>query len=142
MVVEGLTFALPFGSAQELQTALSIESAVGVPPVICQLRVTVVVVPEVIVVGDALRVSVKGTVTVVVWGTALPPGPVALMVNVVVDNTGTMDDHDVARTPVPSVVVTAGVIVTDVALVVAQVIVVVSPPFTVEGIAANCVITG
>ena len=59
-------------------TPLSIESAVGVPPVTCQLSVTVV--PAVIVLGDALWLSVKGTVTVVVLGTAVPPGPEALMV--------------------------------------------------------------
>jgi hypothetical protein len=116
------------------------ESAVGVPPVICQLSVTVV--PAAIVLGDALRLSVRGTVTVVVWGTAVPPGPEALMVNVVVDITGTMEDPEVGSEPVSSVCGTGGAIVTDVALVVAQVIVVVWPPFTVVGLAVNSVICG
>jgi hypothetical protein len=65
-----------------------------------------------------------------------------LIVNVVVDSTGTIDDPEVGRVPVPSVVVTAGVIVTDVALVVVQVMVVVWPPFTTAGFAVNSVICG
>jgi hypothetical protein len=121
-------------------TPLSIESAVGVPPVTCQLSVTVV--PAVIVLGDALRLSVKGTVTAVVLGTAVPPGPEALMVNVVVDSTGTMEDPEVGNEPVSSLCGTDGVMVTDVALVVVQLIVVVCPPFTVVGLAVNAVICG
>ena len=83
---------------QELHTALSIESAVAVPPVTCQLKLTAV--PATTVLGDALRVRVKGTVTVVVRGAAAPPGPDALIVNVVVDFTGTIEDPEVGSEPV------------------------------------------
>ncbi|PYX60582.1 MAG: hypothetical protein DMG76_02085 [Acidobacteria bacterium] len=92
--------------------------------------------------GDALRVRVKGTVTVVLWGAAAPPGPDALIVNVVVDFTGTIEDPEVGSEPVSSVWGTGGVIVTDVALVVIQVIVVVWPPFTAVGLAVNAMICG
>jgi hypothetical protein len=64
------------------------------------------------------------------------------MVNVVVDITGTMEDPEVGSEPVSSVCGTGGAIVTDVALVVAQVMVVVWPPFTVVGLAVNSVICG
>ena len=116
------------------------ESVVAVPPVICQLSVTGV--PATTVLGDALRVSLNGTVTVVVWGTAAPPGPVALMVNFVVEITGTMEDPEVGSEPVSSVWATGGVIVTDVALIVVQLMVVVWPPLTVVGLAVNSVICG
>jgi hypothetical protein len=116
------------------------ESAVALPPVICQLSVTVV--PGAIVLGDALRLSVIGTVTVVVLGTAVPPGPEALMVNVVVEITGTIEVPELGSEPASSVWGTGGVIVTDVALVVVQLIVVVCPPFTVVGLAVNAVICG
>jgi hypothetical protein len=94
------------------------------------------------VLGDALRLSVKGTVTVVVLGTAVPPGPEASMVNVVVDITGTMEDPEVGNEPVSLLCGTDGVMVTDVALVVVQLIVVVCPPFTVVGLAVNAVVCG
>src|SRR5258707_15041841 len=113
------------------------ESAVAVPPVICQLSVTCV--PATTVLGDAVRVRVKGTVTVVVWGPAVPPGPEALIVNVVVEITGTIADPEVGSEPVSSVCVTEGVIVTDGALAVGQVIVGVWPPFTAVGLAVNAV---
>ncbi len=58
--------------------------------------------------GDALRVRVKGTVTVVLWGAAAPPGPDALIVNVVVDFTGTIEDPEVGSEPVSSVWGTGG----------------------------------
>jgi hypothetical protein len=64
------------------------------------------------------------------------------MVNVVVDITGTMEDPDVGSEPASLVCGIGGVIVTDVALVVAQVMVVVWPPFTVVGLAVNSVICG
>ena len=120
-------------------TPLSMESAVAVP-VICQLSVTVV--PATIVLGDALRLSVIGTATVVILGTAVPPGPAALMVNVVVDITATTEDPEVGSEPVSLVCGTGGVIVTDVAFAVAQVMVVVWPPFTLVGLAVNTVICG
>ena len=107
-------------------------------PVTCQLTA----VPATTVLGDALRVRVKGTVTVVLWGAAAPPGPDALIVNVVVDFTGTIEDPEVGSEPVSSVWGTGGVIVTDVALVVIQVIVVVWPPFTAVGLAVNAMICG
>jgi len=116
------------------------ESAVAVPPVICQLSVTCV--PAAIVLGDALRLSVIGTVTVAVLGTAVPPGPEALMVKVVVEITGTIADPEVGSGPVSSVWGTGGVIVTDVALVVVQVMVVVWPLFRAMGLAVNVAIWG
>jgi len=64
------------------------------------------------------------------------------MVKVVVELTGTTDVPDVGREPVSSTCGTGGEIVTDVALVVAHVIVVVCPAFTAVGFAVNCVICG
>jgi hypothetical protein len=64
------------------------------------------------------------------------------MVNVVVDITGTTEDPELGSEPVSSVCGTGGVIVTDVAFVVAQVMVVVWPPFTLVGLAVNTVICG
>ena len=86
--------------------------------------------------------SVNGTCTVTLFGTAAPPGPEALIVNVAVENRGTTEDPEVDSEPVSSVWGTGGVIVTDVALVVVQVIVVVWPPFTTVGLAVNAVICG
>ena len=140
MVVEGLTLALLLGSVHEPHTPLSIESAVAAPPVTCQLKVTCV--PAAMVLGDALKVSVNGTCTVMLFGAAVPPGPEALMVNVVVEITGTIEDPEVGSEPVSSACTTGGVIVTDVALAVVQVIVVVWPPFTAVGLAVNAVICG
>jgi hypothetical protein len=116
------------------------ESAVAVPPVTCQVNVTELDCPVIIVLGEAINVSVNGTSTVTLFGTAVPPGPEALMVNVVVEITGTMEDPEVGSEPVSSVAATGGVIVTDVALVVVQVIVVVWPLFTAIGLAVNAVI--
>ena len=50
------------GRVQVAQTELSMLSAVAVPPVICQDKVAIS--PAVIVAGETLRLSVKGTVTV------------------------------------------------------------------------------
>ena len=75
-------------------------------------------------------------------GTAAPPGPVALMVKVVVEITGTIADPEVGSEPVSSACATDGVIVTDVALLVVQVIVVVWPPLTAVGLAVNAAICG
>jgi hypothetical protein len=108
--------------------------------VICQLKVTGV--PAAIVAGEALKLSVNGTVTVRLWGVAVPPGPVAEIENVVVLVTGVIADPEVGSGPEPSVCGTAGVIVTAVALVVAQVIVVVCPALNDVGAALNCVICG
>jgi hypothetical protein len=107
--------------------------------VICQVNVTGVDCPVIIVLGEAFNVSVKGTVTVTLFGAAAPPGPVALIVKVVVESTGTIADPEVDSAPVSSVAGTGGVIVTDVALVVVQVSVVVWPPFTTNGLAVNVI---
>ena len=65
-----------------------------------------------------------------------------MMVNFVVEITGTMEDPEVGSEPVSSVWATGGVIVTDVALTVVQLMVVVCPPLTVVGLAVNSVICG
>jgi hypothetical protein len=70
-------------------------------------------------------------------GVALPPGPDALIVKVVVALIGTTDDPEVDSGPLSFDWETDGAMVTDVALVVAQVIVVVCPAFTVVGLAPN-----
>ena len=64
------------------------------------------------------------------------------MVKVVVELTGTTEEPDVGSGPVPSACGIGGEIVTDVALAVAHVSVVVCPAFTVVGFAVNCVICG
>jgi hypothetical protein len=87
--------------------------------------------------GVAVRVKVNGTDTVTVCGPTLPPGPVAVSENVVFSVTGTTADPEVGNGPVASPSVTAGVIVIDVALVVAQVSVVVCPLFTAVGLTLN-----
>jgi hypothetical protein len=78
---DGVTPAVPWVSAQGLQTELpepsAMESEVAVPPVICHDSVDDS--PEVIVLGDAVKLNVNGTVTVRVCGAVVPPGPVAVM---------------------------------------------------------------
>ncbi len=124
MVLVGLTVALPLGRVHEAHTPLSIDREVAVPFVICQDNITCC--PAVVIVlGVALKPRVKGTSTVRLMGVALPPGPDALMVKVVVALIGTIDDPEVGSGPLSSVCGTGGVIVIDVALVVAHVIVVV-----------------
>lgn len=144
VVVVGLTLAVPCGSAQGLHTVPPepsvIESDVGVPPETCQANVTDC--PDAIVLADAVRLSVNGTVTVTVCGPAVPPGPVAVKENVVVAVIGVTEDPEVGSPFESSGIGTAGVIVTAVALVVAQVSVLVCPPLTVVGFAENCVICG
>jgi hypothetical protein len=54
------------------------ESAVAVPPVICQDKVAVE--PAVMVAGDTLRLRVKGTVTVAVAVAVVPSDDVAVRV--------------------------------------------------------------
>ena len=141
-MLAGVTVAVPCGSAHGSHTPLSMESAVAVPPVTCQVNVTAVECPVIIVLGEAFNVSVNGTSTVTLFGVAAPPGPEALMVNVVVEITGTMEDPDVDREPVSSGWGTGGVMVTDVASLVVQVIVVVWPLFTAIGLAVNVPIWG
>src|SRR5216684_2580459 len=136
-----MTLAVPWGSAQEAHTLLSIESDDAVPPVTCHDNVTAC--PEVMVLGEAVRPTVNGTFTVTIAGVALPPGPDALMVKVVVAFTTTTDEPEVDSGPVSSGVETGGVMVTEVALAVAQVMVAVCPPLTAVGVAVNVVmVTG
>lgn len=80
------------------------------------------------------------TVTATAWVAVVPLDAVAVMVKVVVAVIVTVADPEVASAVVP--VCTAGAIVTDVALVVAQVMVVVWPAVTAVGLALNCVIWG
>jgi hypothetical protein len=117
---------------------LSIESAVAVPPVICQDKVADW--PAVMVAGDTLRLRMKGTVTVRAWVAVVPSDEVAVRVYVVVAMMGAMDDPEVGSGPVSSDWGTAGEITTEAALVVAQVMVDVWPLFTSVGLALNCVI--
>ena len=74
---------------------------------------------------DVVRLRVKGTVTVSVWLTAVPSDDVAVSVKVVVAVTGATADPEVGNGPVSSDLGTAGEMVIDAALVVAQVMVVV-----------------
>lgn len=93
-------------------------------------------------VGDAVKVSVNGTVTVTVEGAEVPPGPVAVIEYFVVALMGTKSDPEVGSGPESSGTGIAGVIVIEVAFVVAQVSVVVCPAFTNIGFAENCVTCG
>lgn len=123
MVALGVTVAVPCGSAHGEQTPLSIESEEVVPPVTCQLNVAVC--PAVMVAGVTLKLRLNGTLTVSVCGAEEPPGPVAVMVNVVVVVTGGFAEPEVGRVIPSSVGATGGLIVTEVAFVVAHVMVVV-----------------
>lgn len=103
-MAEGFTVAVPCGRAHGLHTVLPepsfTASEVAVPPVTCQARFADE--PGGIVLGVAVRLSVKGTVTVTVAGADVPPGPVAVMVNVVVLGIVVSDDPDVGNGPVSS----------------------------------------
>src|SRR5258708_15245940 len=112
------------------------EGAVAVPWVICQVKVSAC--PAVIVLGEAIKLNTNGTVTVTL-PFAVPPGPDAAMLNVVVEATGTIAEPDVGSGPMSSCGI-VGEIATDVALLVGQVSVVVCPAFTAAGVAENCVI--
>jgi len=142
VVAVGVTVAVPWVGEHGLQTALPDASvmvnAVGGPPLICQVRVALC--PCVIVVGEAERLNVRGTVTVSVCGPALPPGPVAVMEYAVVALTGIVAEPVVGSGPESSATGRVGVIVIDVALLVAQVSVVVCPALTSVGLALNFVI--
>jgi len=146
VVTAGVTVAVPFPcvSEQGLHTELpepsTIDSAVGVLPVICQARVELC--PVVMVVGVAVRVRINGTVTVTVCGPAVPAGPVAVSEKVVVVATGVVTEPEVGRAPDSSVSVMDGVTETEVAFVVVQVSVVDWPALTEVGLAVNCVICG
>ena len=98
--------------------------------------------PGTIVFGLAVRANVTGTETVTVCGPVLPPGPVAVIENVVLVLTGTTADADVGSAPESSGIEIWGVIVTDVAFSVVHVSVVVWPLFTVLGLTLNWVIVG
>lgn len=85
-MAEGVTVADPCGVAQGLQTAWPEPSTTvneaGGPAAICQLSVAFW--PGVMLLGDALKLSVTGTVTVTVAGPEAPPDPVAVREKVVV----------------------------------------------------------
>jgi hypothetical protein len=146
VVAAGFTVALPCCGEHGLHTALFDPStsvnavAVAVPPVICQESVELC--PDVMVPGDAVRLRVNGTVTVTVWGPAMPAGPVAVSEYVVVALTGTVAEPEVGSGPESSPTGRVGLIVIDVALVVVHVSVVVCPALTSVGFAVNCVICG
>lgn len=136
--------ALPWAIAHGLHTGLPAasvtDSEVAVPPVICQFSVADD--PAVMVLGEAVRLNVKGTVTVTVAGADVPPGPVAVILNMVVLVTGVSDDPEAGKGPVSSVWATAGVIVTEVALVVVHAMVEGCPALTNIGLAVKDVTCG
>ena len=80
--------------------------------------------------------------TVSVCGPALPPGPVAVIEYVVVALTGIVAEPVVGSGPESSPTGRVGVMVIDVALLVAHVTVVVCPALTSVGLALNFVICG
>ena len=94
------------------------------------------------VAGVALKLRLKGTVTVTDCGADVPPGPVAVIVNVVVAATGGFAEPEAGRVTPSSGGSTAGLIVTEMAFVVAQVIVEVWPAFTDVGLAVKEVTWG
>jgi hypothetical protein len=82
VVADGFTVAVPVGSVHGLQTAVPLASVteieVAVPFLTSQLKVEDC--PGAIVLGEAIRVSVNGTVIVTDCGAEVPPGPVAVIV--------------------------------------------------------------
>lgn len=136
--------AVPCAGEHGLQTELPDGSvsvkAVAVPPLMSQLSEELC--PDVIVPGDAVRLSVKGTVMVRVCGPMLPPGPFAVSEYFVVALIGTVAEPDVGSGPESLPTGRAGVMVIDVALDVAQVSVVVCPVLSSVGFALNWVICG
>ena len=138
VVAPGETVAVPCGNEHAAHTPLSIESALVVPPLTCQLRVACC--PAVIVAGVTLRLRLKGTVTVTACGVADPPGPVAVIINVVVPFTGGFAVPEVGSVMPSSGGTTGGLMLTEVAFVVAQVMVVVCPALTEVGLAVKDVI--
>ena len=81
VVAVGVTVAVPCLGVHVLHTELPDASvsvnAVAVPPVICHESVELC--PDVMVLGEAVRLSINGTVTVTVCGPAAPAGPVAVI---------------------------------------------------------------
>jgi len=145
VVVAGFTLTEPCGSAQaplhtELPEASVTAIEVAEPPVTCHDSVADS--PEVMVLGEAVRLSVNGTVTVTVAGADVPPGPDAVMLKVVVAVTGVSDDPETGNGPVSSVWATAGVIVTEVALVVVHAMLDGCPALTNIGVAVKDVTCG
>lgn len=141
----GFTLAEPCGSAQgplqtELPEASVTDSEVAVPPETCHASVAIP--PGVIVLGEAVKLRLNGIVTVTVAGADEPPGPDAVRVKVVVLVTGVSDDPEVGNGPVSSVWATAGLIVTEVALVVVHAIVEGCPALTNIGLAVKDVTCG
>jgi len=145
-VAVGFTLTVPCGSGQgplhtELPEASVTVIEVAVPtPETCHVRVDIP--PGVIVLGEAVRLSVNGTVTVTVAGADVPPGPDAVIVKVVVVVTGVSDDPEAGNGPVSSCCETAGLIVTEVALVVVHAMVEGCPALTNIGVAVKDVTCG
>jgi len=92
--------------------------------------------------GDALKLNVSGTVTVTVAGLEFPAGPAAVRENVVVWLIGTTADPEGGGGPWSSPSGIGGLNATEVAFVVTHVSVVVWPALTEVGLAVNCVICG
>jgi len=116
------------------------ESELVVPPLTCQL--TVACCPAVMVEGVTLRLRLKGTVTVTDCGAEDPPGPVAVMVNVVVLFTGGFAEPEVGSVMPSSGGTTSGLMLTEVAFVVLQLMVVTWPALTEVGLTVKDVICG
>src|ERR1700751_3330025 len=80
VVAAGVTIAVPCLGVHGLHTELPDPSvsvnAVAVPPVICHESVELC--PVAMVPGEAVRLSINGTVTVTVCGPAVPSEPVAV----------------------------------------------------------------
>jgi hypothetical protein len=140
----GFTVAVPCGSTHGLHTGFPAASVteieVAVPPVTCQASVADV--PGVMVLGEAVKLRLNGTVTVTVAGAEVPPGPEAVMVKVVVLVTGVSDDPEAGNGPASSVWATAGLMVTEVALLVVHAMLEGCPALTNIGLAVNDVTCG
>jgi hypothetical protein len=123
VVDPGVTVVDPCGNAHGLHTAFPEASVtvkeVAVPFATCHDKVEDC--PGVIVLGLAFNVRVNGTDTVTVCGPTLPPGPVAVIEYWVVAVTGIKEEPETGSGPESSFPGISGVIVTDVALVVAHV---------------------
>jgi len=145
VVVVGFTLTEPCGSGQgplhtELPEASVTVIEVAVPPVTCHDSVADS--PEVMVLGEAVKLRLNGTVTVTVAGADVPPGPDAVIVKVVVAVTGVSDDPEAGNGPVSSCCETAGLIVTEVALLVVHAMVEGCPALTNIGVAVKDVTCG
>jgi hypothetical protein len=76
------------------------DSVVAAPPVICQANVADA--PGTIVLGEAVKFRVNGTVTVTLFAEEVPPGPLAVIWYVVVLLIGTSVEPEVGSGPVSS----------------------------------------